>query len=665
MNKGDQMRLTRNLGIQRKMQAMNLLICGAVLLVAIAALFAFQVVSFRSNFQHDTATLAAVIANNSTAAMAFKDEVSAAEAIRALQARPNVVAANLVLPDGSFFARFGKAEDARSLLQFPPPGESRFVAGQLLNTQPVLVKQERVGTLYLRSDYRQTFFRLLGVYGLIVVVVIVVSAGLGAFLSTWLGRTLTAPILKLANTAQIVGEKHDYSVRAVADARGDELGRLTKSFNEMLERIQSQDVALNLSQQKMEALINSIDGIVWERAPDSFQFTFVSCQCESILGYSAQTWLASPDFWEGKLYPPDAPKALKTSRDLAARGEQYSHEYRVLAADGRIVWMRESGMVLVENGKSTAVRGILQDITRQKQDAEELDKLNRQLIDTSRQAGMADVATGVLHNVGNVLNSVSVAATVVGERLRNSKISNLCRAATLLRDQNDHVAEFLTNDPKGKVLPDYIGTVAGQLAEEQKKLVAKMESVSRHIEHIKEIVAMQQNYAKVSGAYEHLSAAELIEDALRINSAAFDRHGIELVRDFESNLPAVFVDRHKVLQILINVLRNAKHAMADLAKDDKRLVISLGLAAPEKVRIGVRDNGIGIPNENLTKIFNHGFTTKKNGHGFGLHSGANAAKEMGGSLKGYSDGPGKGAEFVLELPTNATARKEKCLTTGV
>jgi C4-dicarboxylate-specific signal transduction histidine kinase len=174
---------------------------------------------------------------------------------------------------------------------------------------------------------------------------------------------------------------------------------------------------------------------------------------------------------------------------------------------------------------------------------------------------------------------------------------------------------------------------------------------------------MQQNYAKVSGAYEFLSAAELIEDALRINSAAFDRHGIELIREFESNLPAVFVDRHKVLQILINVLRNAKHAMADLPKDDKRLVISLGLAAPEKVRIGVRDNGIGIPTENLTKIFSHGFTTKTNGHGFGLHSGANAAKEMGGSLRGYSDGPGEGAEFILELPTNASARKEKCLTT--
>lgn len=170
---------------------------------------------------------------------------------------------------------------------------------------------------------------------------------------------------------------------------------------------------------------------------------------------------------------------------------------------------------------------------------------------------------------------------------------------------------------------------------------------------------MQQNYAKVSGAYENLSAAELLEDALRINLAAFDRHHIEIVKEFESHLPSVCVDRHKVLQILINLLRNAKHAMQDLGADKKRLVIQVGLASPDQVKISVRDIGIGIPLENLTKVFNHGFTTKKGGHGFGLHSGANAAKEMGGSLTVHSDGPGKGAEFTLFLPIASRHRSAK------
>lgn len=170
---------------------------------------------------------------------------------------------------------------------------------------------------------------------------------------------------------------------------------------------------------------------------------------------------------------------------------------------------------------------------------------------------------------------------------------------------------------------------------------------------------MQQNYAKVSGAYENLDPAELVEDALRLNVAAFERHHIELVREFEENNPKVCVDRHKFLQILINLLRNAKHAMEDVSERERRMVIRVGMASPDRVKIVVSDNGIGIPPENLTKIFNHGFTTKKDGHGFGLHSGANAAKEMGGSLTAHSEGPGQGAEFSLELPTTAAGRKQE------
>jgi signal transduction histidine kinase len=309
------------------------------------------------------------------------------------------------------------------------------------------------------------------------------------------------------------------------------------------------------------------------------------------------------------------------------------------------------------------MRGIFQDITQQKLNAQQLDKLNRQLMDTSRQAGMAEVATGVLHNVGNVLNSVSVSATVVTDRLRRSKVVNLCRATTLLREQNGQLAEFLTSDPKGKLLPEYLGTVADQLAGEQTKLITLMTSVSEHIEHIKEIVAMQQSYAKVSGVYENLSAAVLVEDALRMNAAAFDRHHIDLVRELGNNLPAVCVDRHKVLQILINLLRNAKYALAARSEDDKRIVIRLGQASPEWVKITVGDNGIGIDPAHLTSIFNHGFTTKKDGHGFGLHSGANAAKEMGGTLTAHSDGLGKGAEFTLELPVAKSVQEKEPVAT--
>jgi PAS domain S-box-containing protein len=658
------MKLIRDLPIQKKMLAMTLLICGAVLCVAIAALFIFQVLNFRSNFQRDTATLAVIIANNSTAAMAFKDDQAATEVVGALKADPTVVGASLVLPDGSLFAHFGKTENAPVWTDFPPAGGYRFTGGQLLVTQPVTLKRERVGTLYLRSDYQRTFLELLGFYGEIVLGVTIVSIGLALFLSSKLGRTITSPILELAETARIVGEKKDYSVRAVVGRRSDELGGLADSFNEMLGRIQSQDAALSLSQQKMEALIHSIDGIVWERTTETSRFTFVSRQSEEMLGYSPQAWLEKPNFWEEKLDPRDAAKATQTAHELAALGQPYTHEYRMIAADGRMLWIRESGTVLVEKGKPVALRGILQNITRQKLDAEQLDKLNRQLIDTSRSAGMADIATGVLHNVGNVLNSVSVSATLVGEKLRRSKVTKLCRATAMLREQNGHLAEFLTTDPKGKLIPEFLTTVADEMAGEQSEMLAKMTTVAEHIEHIKEIVAMQQSYAKVSGVYENLPAAELVEDALRINATAFNRHHIDLVKDFEKDIPTVCVDRHKVLQILINLLRNAKHAMEEHDDTVKRLVVLVKASAPDLVRITIVDSGIGIPADHMAKIFNHGFTTKKDGHGFGLHSGANAAKEMGGRLTASSDGPGKGATFTLELPTAPRAQKTE-LTTSV
>jgi PAS domain S-box-containing protein len=639
------------------MLVMTLLICGAVLLVAIAGLFTFQVLNFRSNFQRDTVTLAAVIANQSTAAMAFKDEKTATEVVSALEAKPSVVSASLVWPDGTF-AHFGKTEKTQAWSEFPPASQYRFVGGELLVTQPVKLKGERVGTLYLRSDYRRTFLQLLGFYGEIVGGVMIVSIGLAVFLSSRLGRTITIPVRQLAQTARIVGEKKDYSVRVAVDGRGDELGGLAESFNEMLGRIQSQDAALSLSQQRMEALINSIDGIVWERTPDTFRFTFVSRQSEDILGYPPQTWLDQPNFWEEKLQTQDAAKAIKVAHEMAVRGQPYTNEYRMVAADGRTVWIRESGTVLVEKGQPVAMRGIFQDVTRQKLDTEQLDKLNRQLMGTSRLAGMAEVATGVLHNVGNVLNSVSVSATLVADQLRRSKITNLCRATTILREKNGQLAEFLTNDAKGKLLPQYLATVADQVAGEQTKLIAQMKSVGQHIEHIKEIVAMQQSYAKVSGVFETLAVAGLVEDALRMNAAAFDRHGIDLVKEFDENMPTVCVDRHKVLQILVNLLRNAKYAMDQQTDRARRLVVRLAMAAPDRVKITVADNGVGIDPQHLTRIFNHGFTTKKDGHGFGLHSGGNAAKEMGGTLTAHSKGLGHGAEFILELPTNAAARRE-------
>jgi signal transduction histidine kinase len=640
----------RDLPMQKKMTRMTFVIVGSILLVSIVGLFTFQVVNFRASFQADTGTLAAVIANNSTASLAFKDVDGGKEVLSSLKDVPTIESATLLAADGSPFARYGAIEDKAALTLFPPAAGTKFSGANLLLTQPVVLDKKIVGTLLLRANFERTFLRLLEIYAGVVLGILVLSGTLAIYLSGRFQRVITDPVLHLAQTAQKIGQEKNYALRAEVESRGDELGQLAESFNEMLGRIQEQDTALGLTQKRMQVLINSIDGIVWTCNPETLRFSFVSRQCQNILGFPPDEWVSVPDFWEMHLHPEDQTRVAALRRELAQAGKPYTLEYRMVASDDRVVWIRESGSLMPEQGKASAMRGIFLDFTEQKLAADELERLNRRLRDTSRQAGMAEVATGVLHNVGNVLNSVSVSATLVSDRLKQSKAVNLQRAAAMLEAQKDRLADYLANDPKGRVLPEYLVTASKNVAEEQARLNVEMESVAKNIEHIKEIVAMQQNFAKVAGAYENLPIAGLVEDSLRINAAAFERHRIDVVRDFDPATPAVFADRHKALQILINLISNAKYAIDSQPDNARRLTIEVKPAGPARVKIAITDTGMGIPPENIVKIFNHGFTTKKDGHGFGLHSCANAAQEMGGNLMAHSDGPGSGATFTLELP---------------
>jgi signal transduction histidine kinase len=261
---------------------------------------------------------------------------------------------------------------------------------------------------------------------------------------------------------------------------------------------------------------------------------------------------------------------------------------------------------------------------------------------------MAEVATSVLHNVGNVLNSVNVSSTLVSNQVRKSKVANLSKVVALLNEHAADLGAFLTSDPRGKQLPGYLGQLAEHLVGEQDTVLKELNLLHENIEHIKDIVVMQQSYARISGVVETVKISDLVEDALRLNLGALQRHGVEVVREFE-DVPLMDVEKHKILQILVNLVRNAKYACDESPNPDKRMTLRV-TKSDGHVKIAIIDNGIGIPAENLIRIFNHGFTTRKDGHGFGLHSAVLTAMELGGSLRVHSDGPGKGATFTLELP---------------
>ncbi|MFC3108982.1 sensor histidine kinase [Undibacterium arcticum] len=285
---------------------------------------------------------------------------------------------------------------------------------------------------------------------------------------------------------------------------------------------------------------------------------------------------------------------------------------------------------------------------RVKERTEQLEQVHKQLLEASRKAGMAEVATGVLHNVGNVLNSVNVSATLVAERISKSKVSGLSRAAALLQEHELDLGAYLSSDLRGKLLPAYLLQLSEHLQADQEASVKELNFLRQNIDHIKVIVAMQQTFATASGVEERVNVRELLEDSLRMDMSSLIRHGVEVIHEIDE-VPLIMLDKHKTLQILVNLVSNARHACDDSGRTDKRLTLRL-TSGDGRVRLSVTDNGAGIPAENLTRIFNHGFTTRKDGHGFGLHSGALAAKELGGSLLAQSDGIGLGATFTLELP---------------
>lgn len=279
--------------------------------------------------------------------------------------------------------------------------------------------------------------------------------------------------------------------------------------------------------------------------------------------------------------------------------------------------------------------------------AEHAERMQGELLSVSRLAGMAEIATGVLHNVGNVLNSLNVSVSMISDQVRSSRVAGLTRSLELVDRFPGGLPAFLDTD-KGKVLPTYLSSVSKRLSEENARMLEELGSVNRHVDHIKAIVAMQQSYAQPTGVREPVEIGALIDDALHLGEASFARHGIEVVKDYDRALTVV-TDRHKLLQIMINLISNARHALKAQRGSPQQLTVRVR-RGEAVIAICVIDTGIGIPPENLEQIFRHGFTTKQDGHGFGLHASANAARELGGDLQAASAGPGRGATFTLELP---------------
>ena len=296
-------------------------------------------------------------------------------------------------------------------------------------------------------------------------------------------------------------------------------------------------------------------------------------------------------------------------------------------------------------------QSLVVEIDERKKVESEREELNRRLRDASRQVGMAEVAASVLHNVGNVLNSVNVSVGQIHSTLQRTPVGDFSRIGQMVRDHAGDLSVYLVQDEKGKQIPTYLVKLAEQVNTNYAGIEKELDSLGSNIEHIRRIITAQQGLTTSRVLLEPTQLTEVIEQALLINRDALERGRVTVVREYDG-LPPIMSDQHQILQIVVNLISNAIHAMDDAPGRPKRLTVMIGYDqdSREQALIQVRDTGCGIAADRFTRLFTQGFTTRKDGHGLGLHSSFLAAKLLGGAMSATSEGEGQGATFTLTLP---------------
>ncbi len=668
--------------IRRKIALVPILVSGAALVIAGIVLFACEFVSQYLSARDSLAVLARVTAESAQAPLQLNVAPPVITTLNALASQPDITGAAIFFADGRLFARSQRiSESIPARLEAPRKGSAPGLSF-LQHYEPVFAGPRLIGTVVVESSLRPVFNQLWNK-----AIITLFALGLAALAARWLAKRLepvvSEPISALANIMDATVKDGDYRQRATKESK-DAVGLLAESFNHLLEEIQKRDSTIHQAQIDLEMNVLARTSVLHQQVQDrkhsegalrdsemryrnlfennpmpmfvvnleTLDFVAVNNAAMRHYGYEQAEFihLSLPAI----THATDPLVVTRTFRSGAKSLD--AGEWKHQKKNGEIIEVQLTAHAIVFAGKVAKIV-LANDVTERNRAQRQLEELHKKLVETSRQAGMAEVATGVLHNVGNVLNSVNVTATLLAENARQTKTASVRRIAELLDANKGDLPRFFSNSGKGALLPGYLASLAQQLDTEQATRLSEAEQLKKNVAHIKDIVAMQQSYAKVSSVLEQHTPESLVKEALRMAETELQRDHVTVRSECPDTLPEVHTDRHKVLQILINLINNARQAMSETHQPERLLTITAAKIGDNFVRIAVQDHGCGIAPENLTRIFNHGFTTKNNGHGFGLHASANAAKEVGGNLSASSDGLGLGAVFTLDLPAK-TATKE-------
>lgn len=277
-------------------------------------------------------------------------------------------------------------------------------------------------------------------------------------------------------------------------------------------------------------------------------------------------------------------------------------------------------------------------------------ELQSQLISASRQAGMAEVASGVLHNVGNAMNRISVSAGLMIEKCVSiaKPCDTLDRVEVELNRALNDETESADSSSQSEGLIRLLAAIRRGLATVQEEMTGELDVVRSQVETVNRILQAQEVYAKAEILPESVEFAALIDHAIDAALAAVPAHDVQVVREYEDQ-PVGISSSSRIMSIVTNLISNAVYAVSSADRANPQVRVSLR-EHDESVRIVVVDNGVGIELQDLNRIFSQGYSTRSNGLGVGLHASILAARELNGSLTAESRGPGRGAEFILEIP---------------
>ena len=640
--------------LRRRLMAIMLLTSGAVLALTCASFLAYDMVAFRKAVSRQLATIAAIVADNSTAVLAFQDRKGAAEMLSALKAEHHIVGAALYDETGKIFTTYPEDRPASDFPERPGEGGYHFGHGDLWGFEPVAENDHRLGTLYVKSDLGaiSARFRL---YGLVAVLVGGVAFLLAYLISRALQRRISAPITDLADIARAVAERRDYSVRARPAKDMGELALLTDAFNGMLTRIQEQLGRMELLSQITRAIgerldLASVFQVMVGSLEDNLQIDLV-CVCRhdsaqqrlvvTTVGAKSAGAAEAAGLGQAARIPVD-PSGL----DRAVRGQLVyepdlagirapfadrlaSRGLRSLILAPLIVENEVFGVLVAARRDPDAFGHVDREFLRLlsahaalaahqarlygalQQAYEDLRRSQQAVMDQERLRALGQMASGIAHDINNAISPAALYAEAILEREKD----------------------------------------LGQQSREQ------LQTIAHAIEDVSATVSRMREYSRKREAKMNLIPVNLnrsLQQVIDLTRARWNdepqQQGlvIQIKTEFDQALPPVMAVEGEVREALTNLFLNAFDAMPQGGTLTLRT-----RAARGTVQMEVSDTGTGMDEETRRRCLEPFYTTKgERGTGLGLAMVFGVAERHGADLE-IESAPGKGTTFRLSFPAAA------------